>query len=164
MARLYIEYDMARLLSSEAKPLILHTFVYKSITDRGLLAPNPRLLQAIHEAAVGHNRGHHSITVQHASCLQALGENIEDRIAVHHPAVTAHGNASVAISVKGKAEIEMLFLHKRTKPLNMRGAAFAVDIQPIRRVTDHRHLRTERAEHASCDHPRSAVGTVKSDL
>ena len=79
---------------------------------------------------------------------QGLAPEVEDLVAIHHPAAAIHGEHAVGIAIEGKTHAGPLGQHRLAQGLQVGTAAAQVDPLPIRLAMEHGEIGAEGPKHA----------------
>ena len=99
----------------------------------------------------------------------ALGQEvgtpeIEDLIAIHHPAFAIHGQHAVGVAIKGKAHAGALIQHRLAQLVQMGTAAIDIDALPIGRAMQHRQIGSQGLKHRFPAGGRGAPAQIQNNL
>ena len=79
-------------------------------------------------------------------------------------ALFIHTQATISITVVGKADIKTLFNHKLLQALNVGRTSIVIDIRTVRLVVDNVSIGSQSIEHRLSNIPAGTVGAVQTDL
>ena len=153
---------MSRLLTAQSAAVLGHVFVYIFISHGSLGIADARLVKGFVQAKIGHHRSHHRVGDQFASFLHVFAVNIQNGIAVHHPALLIHTQTPVCIAVIGKAHIQTIVLHQLLQPFDVRGTSIFVDVGAVRLGIDDIGFGTQGIKNRLGNVPGAAVGTIQT--
>ena len=154
---------MARLLAADTAAGGTHVLPHVAVAHLRLGVLDAGLVEGLVEAQVAHDGRGDLVGHKVALVLHVARADVHDLVAVNQVAVLVDGQAAVSIAVVGKTAVQALGTHELLQGLDMRGAHASVDVGTVGLATDGVDLCAHGLEHAACDGPRSAVGTVQAD-
>ena len=158
------EDDMPALLSADQVIISLHVLIDIAVTDGSLFIIDSGSVQRLVQSEITHNCGDDGVARQLSPALHIFGADIHNLVAVHFIAVFIYSQAAVCVSVKCKADIQLVLTDIFLQALQVRASAVLVDVQSVRLVMDHIGFRAQRVEYRRTDHPAGSVGAVQCDL
>ena len=135
--RMSMKDDMSALLTADGIVMLLHTFKHIFVTDSRLLIFQTLGLQCVIQTKVAHHRGHNDIIMQNSLIVHIAAADIHRVVAINQVSVLINSNQTIRISVKGKADMVIAFLHHTLQLLGMCGTAFGIDIDTVWRRMNH---------------------------
>src|SRR4030042_4650048 len=87
----------------------------------------------------------------------------QDVVAVHLFSLPVHENDSVSITVQGQSKVSLFFADEPADTLWMKGAAFKVDVLPIRVNSDRDHLSPQFFENSRSHPVGCSIGAIQND-
>ena len=141
-----------------------HVLGHVLVADVGLLGADAQGLTGLVQAQVGHDRGDDGVAVELAGLLEVLAAEEEDVVAVDDLALLVHRQATVGVTVVGKARVEAVVHDVLLQALDMGTAAVVVDVDAVGLVVDHIDLGAQGLVDRTGDVPRGAVGAVEAHL
>ena len=115
-------------------------------------------------AKVGHDRGNDGIGQQLATLLHVATVDVQDMVAGDNITLFIHTQATIRIAVIGKTDVQPFLYHELLQAFDVGGTCIVVDIQTVRLCIDDVGICTQSIEYRLCDVPRTAVGTVQTNL
>ena len=158
-----LEDDVPGLLAAEDVILQQHFFQHITVADLGRCKTDVVRLAEADEAEVGHDRADHGVVLQSVARLHVQRKDRHDHIAVHDLTVPVHAEHAVRVTVKGDADVQLLFLDAGDQVFEVGRAAGCVDVGAVRFVGEHHALDTERGEQLFRRAGGRAVRAVERD-
>ena len=154
---------MTRLFAAEVAAEGAHLLDHIAITDRGAVQPKPPPGKAALQSEIGHDRGDQRAARQPLATCQVCRDQRHQLIAIEDRAAFVGDDQPVGIAVERDAEIGAARQHLAAHLLGSHRAAFAVDVEPVRRHADAEHLGAKLPEHGRSHLVGGAVGAIDDD-
>ncbi len=103
--RIICHHHMARLFPAKIITSPSHFLNDISVPHLGSDKPNMFLGQSAFQTKIGHDRGHNSITCQHAPTLPIKGNGRHQLIPINLPATLVNQNHPISVPIKGDAHV-----------------------------------------------------------
>ncbi len=151
------------LLAAEIAAEAAHLLDDIAVADRGAVQPDPLPGQTALEAEIGHHGRDQRAARETAAARQVRRDQRHQLVAVEDDAVLVGHDQPVGVAVERDADIGAARQHLLAHLLGRQRAAFAVDVEPVRRHADRKHLGAEFPEHGRRDLVGGAVGAIDDD-
>src|SRR5699024_6604313 len=90
--------------------------------------------------------------------------DVQDMVASDDITLFIHTQATVSIAVIGKTDVQTLLYHELLQTFNVSRTGIVVDVQAVWLCIDDVGICAESIEHRLGNVPRTAVGTVQTNL
>ena len=110
---------MAALLTADTATVLCHILVNILIAHSGLCVADALLIKSLVQTKIGHDGRDHSIGQQLAAFLHVAAVDVKDVVAGDDISLLVHAQATVGVTIVGKANIQALLHNKLLKALDM---------------------------------------------
>src|SRR5437867_922005 len=157
------EQHVAGLLAAEIGAEALHFLEDVAVPDLRLDHADPRGLEGLVEAQVGHDRGNDEVLLQPLARRQMAPRDHERVVPIADLARVVDRDEPVAVAVERKADRRAAGTDLPLEVVGVERAAPGADVGAVGPHTDRDHLGAETPEHAWRDAVSRAVGAVAGD-
>ena len=111
---------MARLLAAEDISVCTHILRNVFIADRGFFISDTECVKCFVKPHVAHNGRDDLLLAEYSAVAHIFAADIKNMVAGYDVALFVHRKASVGVTVKREADIELIIEHEFLHLLNMR--------------------------------------------